>query len=243
MDALTIAAIGMQDDLARLNSISQNLANVMTPGYKRAVPFSQSFSQYMEGAASLSPLTSVAAGTSASQTAFDPAAGTLRHTGNTLDVAIDGDGYFEVMTDSGAAYTRQGTLHIDARGRLVTAQGHPVMGVGGELSISGNSATIERNGDVRQGDQIVGQLKLMRFANPERMTVLGNGLFAQGGARLADTGVAGTVRAGYQESSNVNAPREMVRLTETIRHFESMQKVFQGYDEAMEKAIRKLGEF
>ena len=90
---------------------------------------------------------------------------------------------------------------------------------------------------------MVGQIKLVRFANPERMAALGNGMFAQGEARLADTSAGAAVRAGYQESSNVNSPREMIRLTETVRHFESMQKVIQGYDEVMEKAIRKLGEF
>jgi len=239
VDALTVAAVGMQDDLTRLNGISQNLANVMTAGYKRVVPFSQ----HMEDAVSRTAGMPSAMPVPASQSAIDPSAGTLRYTGNSLDVAIEGDGYFEVITEGGAAYTRHGTLHADARGRLVTAQGHPLAGAAGELTVSGSAVTIERNGEVKQDGRVVGQLKLVRFANPERLTVLGNGMFAQGEARIADAGVGSTVRAGYQESSNVNSPREMIRLTETMRHFESMQKVFQGYDEMMENAIRKLGEF
>lgn len=239
MDALTVAAVSMQDDLMRMNGISQNLANVMTTGYKRVIPFSQ----HVEDAASRSGAALPAMNLATSHTSIDPSAGALRYTGNALDVAIEGDSYFEVMTEGGVAYTRQGTLHIDARGRLVTAQGHPLMGIGGELSVSGSSFTVERNGEVRQGDHVAGQIKLVRFANPERMAVLGNGMFGQGVAHVADAGGSSTVRPGYQESSNVNSPREMIRLTETVRHFESMQKVFQGYDELMGNAIRKLGEF
>lgn len=241
MDALTIAAISMQDDLMRANSISQNLANVMTPGYKRVIPFSQHME--MEGAASLSAAVPTSLNTPGGQPVIDPGPGMLRHTGNALDVAIEGNGYFEVMTEGGAAYTRFGTLHVEASGRLVTAQGYPLMGVGGELSVSESNVTIERNGEVRQGDRLVGQLKTVRFANPENMVALGNGIFGQGGARLADTRADAVVRSGYLESSNVSSPREMIRLTETLRHFESMQKVFQGYDEVMSKAIQKLGEF
>jgi flagellar basal-body rod protein FlgF len=244
LDAMTVAAIGMQNDLLRLNSISQNLANVMTPGYKRSIPVAGSFGQYIDSATDVAGAASnPALSRFQEQTVIDPSAGTLRQTGNPLDVAIDGEGYFEVLTESGSAYTRQGTLRVDSRGRLVTSQGFPLMGVSGDMSLSGSAVTIDRNGEVRQGERMFGQLKLVRFANPEAMVALGNGLFGQGAARLADSSAGTVVHAGYQENSNVNSPREMIRLTETVRHFESMQKVIQGYDEVLEKTIRKLGEF
>ena len=230
MDALTVTAVGMQEGLMRLNGISQNLANVTTAGYKRVV----SFSEHMDGTSAMNR---------ALQTVVDTSAAPLRHTGNAMDVAIEGDAYFEVMTEGGPAYTRHGALHVDARGRLVNIQGYRVAGTGGELSVSGNGVLIERNGDVKQGDRTVGQLRLVRFARPERMETLGNGLFGQGEAGTADANGGAMLRAGYLENSNVNAPREMVRLTEILRHFESMQKVFQGYDEMMDNALRKLGEF
>ena len=131
------------------------------------------------------------------------------------------------------------------RGRLVSAAGWPVMGASGEIMLTGAYA-IDPNGDVRQGDRVVARLKLVRFANPEAMVPLGGGTYGQGGARLAEQGAAGlpaSVRVGYQENSNVSSPQEMVRLTETVRHFESLQKIMQGYDESLEKTIRKLGEF
>ena len=244
---MTIAAIGMQDDMARMSSISQNLANVSTPGYKRSIPVNGGvFLDHMHAAATaqgVAGVTDAVGPMLMPQVVIDPRAGTHRHTGNPLDIAIEGDGFFEVMTDKGPAYTRQGALHVDARGRLVTAQDLPIMGAAGELQLSGSSALIKPNGEVWQGDRLVGQLRLVHFANPQALTALGNGLFAQGEARIADTAPAPVVRIGYQENSNVNSPTEMVRLMETVRHFESMQKVVQGYDELLEKTIRKLGEF
>jgi flagellar basal body rod protein FlgG len=117
------------------------------------------------------------------------------------------------------------------------------MGVSGELVISGTTAQIDRNGEVREDDRVMGQIKLVRFSDPQDMVSLGNGAFYQGSARLADAGVDGNIRAGYLENSNVNSPQEMVRLTETLRHFEAMQKIMQGYDDAFEKALHKLGDF
>ncbi len=68
-------------------------------------------------------------------------------------------------------------------------------------------------------------------------------MYGQGAARMENAAASGAVRVGYQENSNVNSPQEMIRLTETVRHFESMQKVMQGYEDVFEKAMRKLGEF
>jgi len=113
LDALTVAAAGMQEGQVRLNGISQNLANATTAGYKRVV----SFSRHMEEASAMNP--------PVMQTAIDTSAAPLRHTGNAMDVAIEGDSYLEVMTEGGPAYTRHGALHVDARGRLVNAQGYP----------------------------------------------------------------------------------------------------------------------
>lgn len=241
MDAFTVASIGMQNDLRRMDSISQNLANVTTPGYKQEIAVTRSFDSHLQATAARDQAAHRTA--ALSLVTHDMRAGTLHQTGDQLDIAIDGEGFLEVETESGTAYTRQGALRIDARGRLTTQQGMAVMGKSGELMLSNGTVSIERNGDVRQGGRIVGTLKLVRFANPADMVALGNGLFGQGGARVADTGTDGAIRAGYQENSNVNSPQEMVRLSETVRHFEAMQKIMQGCDDAFEHALRKLGDF
>ncbi|HZW21768.1 flagellar hook basal-body protein [Noviherbaspirillum sp.] len=208
LDALTVTAVGMQEGLMRLNGISQNLANVTTAGYKRVV----SFSEHMEGTSAVNR---------AMQTVVDTSAAPLRHTGNAMDVAIEGDAYFEVMTEGGPAYTRHGALHVDARGRLVNVQGYPVAGTGGELSVSANGVLIERNGDVKQGDRAVGQLKLVRFAHPERMAVLGNGLFGQGEAGTADAN-------GGASPSWCSRTRSPGRMSPASRRSRSFSTAFRG---------------
>jgi len=128
------------------------------------------------------------------------------------------------------------------RGQLVTAQGMPVMGQSGEIVVTG-PFVIDANGDVKQDGRVAGRLKMVSFANPGALEPAGGGLYRQGAATLAEQSTAPAVRIGYQENSNVSSPQEMVRLTETVRHFEALQKIMQGYDETLEKTIRKLGEF
>lgn len=239
MDATSIAALGMQQDQLRLTAISQNLANVLTPGYKKQVVVGAAFAQQM----ALAGTPGVPALPPQGALAIDASAATLRYSANPHDVAIDGDGFFELAGADGPLYTRQGSLRADVNGRLVGVQQLPLAGVGGEMVVTNAPMAIDASGDVRQGERLVGRLKVVRFANPDALQPVGNGMYAQGGARLAEAGKGGAVRAGFQENSNVNSPQEMVRLTETVRHFESLQRVIQGYDESLEKTIRKLGEF
>lgn len=244
MDGATIAAIGMQHDQLRLTTISQNLSNVMTPGYKKQVVSIHSFADQVSNIAARANAGAGAAGLQASASlSIDPSAGTLRVSSNPNDIAIEGDGFFEVTTPHGPAYTRQASLRADVRGRLVGVQDFPVMGVGGEMTATGAALTVAPNGDVHQGARVVGRLKLVRFANPEALVPIGGGVYSRGEARLATTGSDGMMRAGFQENSNVSSPQEMVRLAETMRHFEALTKIIQGYDESLEKTMRKLGEF
>jgi flagellar basal-body rod protein FlgF len=239
MDALTITAAGMQDDLKRLEVISQNLANVLTPGYKKqmtiGVPFSAQFSNLQSN--------NISEAINARRNLIDPSAGSLKFTGRKQDMAIEGDGFFEIKTDEGFAYTRQGSVHVDVQGRLIGEHGFPVMGEAGEMRLNGTAFTIAQNGDVVQDDRIAGRLKRVRFEHAELMTPRGSGMYEQGGASLVEARATNMIRAGYQENSNVNSPQEMIKLTETVRHFEALQKIMQGYDDILEKSIRKLGEF
>lgn len=237
MDIIAIAASGMQHDLLRMESISQNIANVRTPGYKKQISVAAPFAQQVDGA-----LAQLVNGRAPATLTIDPSAATLRYTGDARDAAIEGSEFFEIATPNGVAFTRQSGFHTDARGRLVGAQGWPVMGRGGEITLTG-AYTIDANGDVRQGDQVIGRLNLTRFENPSDLIPLGGGLYRQGAARAVDAVVPAKIRLGYEENSNVNSSQEMVRLTETVRHFESLQKIIQGYDDSLEKTIRKLGEF
>lgn len=243
MDLFTIAGVGMQNDQLRLESISQNIANVLTPGYKKQAVITSAFAAQLSGAAAGRDARLVAVPGAPARMAIDPAAGSLRPSGNPQDIAIEGDSFFEVNTPTGLAYTRQGAMRADLQGRLVANHGMPVMGEGGEISLTNAPFSIAANGDVTQGERVAGRLKRVHFEHADALQAQGNGLYLQGGATVKDAHSADPVRAGFQESSNVSSPQEMVRLSETVRHFESLQRIVQGYDESLEKAIRKLGDF
>jgi flagellar basal-body rod protein FlgF len=238
VDILQIAGAAMQRDMTGLNIISQNIANVTTPGYKKQI--APAFEAQINAA-----LRGAAAAADHGAPSLDMAAGPLRPTGNNHDMAIDGDGFFELVTPAGPAYTRQGALHVNIDGVLAGAQGMPLAGAaGGPIHLLNLPFTVASNGEVSQSGRVVGQLKLVQFEGAASMQAMGAGLYGQGSARLAQQAArTATVRAGFLEGSNVSSPQEMVRLSETVRHFESMQRVVQGYDDSLEKAIRKLGEF
>lgn len=235
MDILAIASVGMQRDLARMDSISHNVANVLTPGFKRQVAIADAFDVQMSGA--------VANAQRTARVAIDPSAGPMRYTGNAQDVSVEGDGFFEVATPQGPAYTRHGSLHVDVQGRLAVANGMPLMSTSGEFRLANAPFTISANGDVMQDGRLAGRLKLVSFDNSAELVAAGAGLYRTGGALPQEHRYGGTLRVGFVEGANVSTPQEMVRLTETVRHFESLQKLVQGYDDTLEKTIRKLGDF
>lgn len=227
----------MQNDLRRMETISQNLANVTTAGYKKQIFIGGAFATQIDAGMAVSAVQQ-----GMPRMSIDAAPGTLRYSGQATDVAIEGTEFFEVAGPDGRAYTRHGAFHVDVQGRLVTTGGWPVMGGSGEIVLRG-PYTIAANGDIRQGEQVIGRLKTVRFTNPDALAPLGEGLYAAGGAQLAEQSAVPSLRSGFQENSNVSSPQEMVRMTETVRHFEALQKIMQGYDESLEKTIRKLGEF
>jgi flagellar basal-body rod protein FlgF len=255
-DVLAISLHSMQQDMARLERISLNMANAMTPGYKRevatALPLAAGgFVDAMNtiGASQPEPQAGAPSAAGMLMIQTDARPGTLKSTGQNLDVALTGSGYFEVSTEAGMAYTRQGSWHLDGRGRLVTAQGHPVMGQGGEIVLSHPNPRIDASGQVfeaktdgRADPVPVAQLKVVQFDNVKDLQRMGDGLVRtdQPPTQVAATDVQ--LRQGFLENSNVNSMQEMVQLIQSMRHFEAMQKVALGYDDMIGTAVRKLGE-
>jgi flagellar basal-body rod protein FlgF len=246
---LAISLLSMQQDMARLERISMNIANAATPGYKRevAAALPQAAGAFADA------MNAINAERPAPQQALlirtDARPGTFRATGQALDVALGGTGFFEVSTDAGPAYTRQGNWQLDARGRLVTAQGHPVMGQGGEVVLTHANPRIDALGQVfedtvdgRIDPMPVAQLKVVQFDDTQDMQRIGDGLLRTSLPPAQGAGGDAEVRQGFLENSNVNAMQEMTQLIQSMRHFEAMQKVALGYDEMIGGAIRKLGE-
>ena len=239
-NALITAVQSMHNDLRYMETVSQNMVNISTPGYKRAIPVAPAFDAALQAARQTGDAAPVVPALS---TLLDLAPGAVKQTGRGFDLAIGGDGYFEVAGPDSLSYTRAGDFRLDARGRLVTQGGDPVQGLQGEILVSGNAVSIERDGRVLQDGAPVGQLKIVRFANPKALAKNGAGQMQAGPGAAATLDAHPTLQVGYLENSNVAPMREMMAMMETTRHFEAAQKLFQGYDEVLGSAITKLGQF
>jgi len=248
-EVLAISLHSMQGDMARVEQIGMNLANVLTPGYKRGMavqaPIGASFAAHLNNAALAGNVGAPAA--APVEFTSDARAGTLKSTGQNLDVALAGKGFFEVATESGPAYTRHGNFRIDARGRLVTAQGHPVMGTAGEIILNLANPVIGPNGAITSAtggaDAVpLAQLKVVEFDDNAKLQHMGEGLHAAGPGMKFVAEEEVRVRQGFLENSNVSSTYEMTSMIQAMRHFESMYKVAQGYDDMVGTAIRKLGD-
>lgn len=256
-DSMYIAATGMQMQQASVDTIANNLANVSTPGFKRArVSFQDLVYRDLGGArASQAGAPSLWQGSGVGMAGIVKAfaAGELKQTGQALDFAIRGDGFFEVTAADGSpAYTRGGSLVVDKEGYLASSEGYqlrPAIHVGNdarELNVSAAGiVTAQLNG---QGEATeLGRIELARFSDTTGLQAMGNNLYrpsaASGDAIVgtAGEGGMGSVAQGWLEGSNVNLTDEMVSLMVAQRAYESSVKVIQASDEmlAMTNNLRK----
>lgn len=215
--------------------ISQNLSSNSVPGFKK-----QDFA-----IAALQAGMNEGAGSSGGEGVTNFAPGEIRVTGLKTDVAIDGKAFFEVQLPNGAtAYTRDGEFHVDAQGQLVTKSGYRVLGDGGPLVMDLNNyaeMSISANGEVSQGADLKGRLKLTEFGNPQALTRLSGSYFmADNPAASPNASTASSVRQGAIETSNTSSVMEMANLMTAMRTFEANQKMVQIQDERIAKAIQDL---
>jgi flagellar basal body rod protein FlgG len=222
VDALTITESSLLHDVDRLRMLSHNLANATTPGYRRDVAVARGFDTQLSAE-------------------LDRTQGAMRYSANPLDLALEGDGFLVLQSPSGPVLTRQGALHLDASGRLVGPNGGAVLGTAGEIVLSQPDPRIDAQGNVYDGDRLAGTLRIVRAPADAAMTSLGNGLYACDSAQLLDVETP-RLRQGYSEASNVVPMREMVRLIETLRHFEAGQRLLRSHDDMLERALSLLGE-
>lgn len=242
MNPMALTAISLQADLQKINVTANNSANALTPGFKRELV---AVATALDGGAALTA--------ESAQEPYNPlqlrvvtdsSAGVPRQTGNALDFAVLGNGYFEVQTPNGVAYTRQGAFRLDAQGRLVTEAGYAVSGIDGEILFKTSTPTVDQEGRATEAGKAVGQLKVVVFdpaAAPLKSA--GGGLLLAGESQRPTISEHPRVAQGQLESSNVNSSREMVNLMETYRHFESASRVLQAYDDLSDKTFRALGQF
>ncbi|WP_294620127.1 flagellar basal-body rod protein FlgG [uncultured Roseovarius sp.] len=254
MRALKIAATGMAAQQMRVETISNNLANMSTTGYNtRRAEFADLHYQQMArpGTVNANDGTvlptgvQLGLGVRPAAVSVNLAQGALSATGGDLDVAIEGNGYLEVSLPSGqSAFTRDGALKRSADGLIVTSDGYPVQP---EITIPDDASSLSINpaGEVyvyfrdAAEAQLVGQLNMAGFTNAKGLEAIGSNLFLEteaSGAALTSTpgqDGLGTLRQGYLEDSSVDPVREVTELIEAQRGYELNSKVISAADQML----------
>ena len=240
METTSIIAMTRQDTLGRqLDVLANNLANMNTSGFKgEKVMFIEHLTQSRGGEKILGEKFTYVRDVA---TLRDTTEGPIAETGNPLDVAIAGEGYFAVRTEVGERYTRNGHFRLDEAGQLVTQIGDPVLSANDQPFFFGpqdTKVTISLDGTVSTNNGSLGKLRLINVENQQTMRQVGNSLFA------ADTEVKDvenpTVVQNSLESSNIQPILEMSRLIDTQRAYESVRKFIDREDERMRGMIRDL---
>jgi len=250
--ALNTAASGMIAQQLNLDNIANNLANASTAGFrKRRLQFEDLLYQnlIMPGAASTQQTTfstglQIGLGARSAASEMIQTQGEFDSTGNPLDLAIQGQGFFQVQLPTGdLAYTRSGTFQLDSQGNMVTADGYQLQ-PSIAVPLNATNITIGTDGTVsvslpgQQQAQQVGQIQLAMFANPGGLNSIGQNLFlpttASGDAQLGTPGGtqgSGTIQQGAIEQSNVNVVEEFIEMILAQRSYESNSKVVQAADQ------------
>jgi flagellar basal-body rod protein FlgG len=255
LKSLWIAKTGLDAQQTQMDVVANNLANVNTSGFKRsrAVFEDLLYQTIRQPGAQSSQQTQLPSGlqvgtgvrTVATERLFSQ--GSLQQTGNSKDVAIQGNGFFQVLLPDGStAYTRDGSFHNDANGQLVTSSGYVVQPAI-TLPANAQTLTVARDGTVSvttansTSSTTVGQLQLAQFVNPAGLEARGENLYVEtASSGTASTNVpgangAGTLVQGYNETSNVNVAEELVNMIQTQRAYEINSKAIQTSDQMLQK--------
>ena len=251
--SLDIAKTGLEAQQTQLDAITHNLANVGTNGYKRShAVFEDLLYQNLRQAGGANTAETqlptglqLGSGVRTVATSRNFSQGALTQTGNQMDVAINGNGFFQVqMTDGTTAYTRDGSFQTDAQGQLVTASGY-LLSPGITVPPTAQTVTIGKDGIVtaqlpgNATPQQLGQLQLAGFINPAGLDPRGGNLFAEtaasGTPQTGNPGAngLGVLNQGATESSNVNVVEELVAMIQTQRAYEINSKAIQTSDQML----------
>jgi len=172
----------------------------------------------------------------------DLSQGNLRSTSNPLDIALEGDGFFRIQTPNGIRYTRNGSFSLNADGALVTENGDQVLGKNGAIIIGAGNITIDTQGQITVDEKVVDTLSVDTFVRPERLQKAGQSYCVYTGPQEEIVEPEQViVKQGCLEESNVMVVEEMAKMIETLRTFESYQKIIQTFDETSYKAINEVG--
>ena len=275
---LYTGASGMAAQQVRLDAVSNNLANVDTDGYKRDVAVHKAFAELLLrrmnddgvyhtpfGSADRAPVVGkIGTGVESNELFTEFEQGALKETENDFDLAMDGKGFFCVMTPEGERYTRSGAFVLGKEGYLETKEGYPVLGENGPIRVKANNFQVDKDGNVfvnrryqddpfalvsreeNTWDQLekLDALKVVDFKKDRFIAKQGASLWRStdesGDARIMTQGSRPKVVQGFVEASNVNPVLEMVRMIEVNRAYEANQKSIQSEDSMLGKLFGEV---
>ncbi len=252
---LYTAWTGMANEQKRLDVISNNLANSATVGYKKEGVTSQSFDEQLTIKIKdrSEPITgdriigSMSLGVKIGEVYTDYSGGSLRETGNTFDLALDGSGFFQVaVTDRNGEtymrYTRAGGFHMTSDGYVVNSEGNHLQGESGDVLVPTDAGEIlvDIDGSIYADGEYVDKINLFDFEDYNYLKKYGDVMYEPvDGAEAKDA--TGLIRQGYTEQSNVNVVSEMVNMIAITRAYEANQKVIQSVDQTLENSANSIG--
>jgi flagellar basal-body rod protein FlgF len=251
MENTLLVGLSRQMTLERqMDVVANNVANVNTSGYKAD---RQLFQEFLNSGAHEDNFLGRDRRVSYVQdraTFHDFSQGPTEETKNPLDVAIDGGGFLVVQTPAGERYTRDGGLQINNQGQLVTAGGNPVLGNSGPIVFqpTDKQVSIAADGDVtvlegtNRIDSVRGKLRLVSFAQAQRLVKEGSNLYSAGTGAAAQPDTASRLRQGFIEKSNVNSVVEMSRMIEVTRTYTQISTLLQQQSDLQKSSLEKLAD-
>ena len=236
--------IGLSRQIAlqrQMDVVANNVANINTTGFKAEQILFEEYAMPVARDRTFPTMDQPLSYVQDWATIHDLSAGTVLQTGNELDAAINGDGFFAVQTPAGERWTRAGSFQISNDGTLVDMSGNPVLGTGGpiQFGLEETGITIGADGSISSSEGAKGQLRIVEFANAQQLKREGANLFSGGTpAANADS----RVMQGFVERSNVSGVSEMAELIRVTRAYESVASLTSRQDELRRTAIQRLGD-
>lgn len=236
-----IAAGSMVNQARKLDVASNNLANVDTTGFKKDLMVEEAADEKVifNSGINTVPIGRLFFTVRPAEIFTDFQAANIVSTGNPLDLSIDGDGFFEVMSPNGVRYTRDGSFKRDANGYLVTGEGYRVQGSNGDIYLPEGDITFDSHGGIYVGGQYVDSVRVLEFPDKTVLRKEGDNLFVSQGQ--GNTVLNPIIKSGFLEASNVNPVNEMVDMIDLMREYETNQRVITTMDSTLEKSVNDLG--
>jgi flagellar basal-body rod protein FlgG len=248
------AASSLAALLRRQEVLSQNLANLNTPGFKQELTVAQDpgeasliseSASRRDGAIVTPPIGLLPTGVDGSLTTVDFGQGPLANTGQPWDLAILGNGFFRVQTPDGERLTRDGNFHRDSAGRIVTSDGYYLLGANGPVQVGEGAPSVMEDGTIYvgglnggEGAQPAARIELATVANPAALLREEDNLYdpANAGVGRAAAGTA-SIRQLMLESANVDVSGNMVSMMAVLRSYEAVQRTMKLQDETMQRTL------